>query len=269
MAFLNELAGFDHIIEIKVSVDGTREFHDSIRGAGTYDEAVTTLRDLSRHGFNTRINTTIFKDSCTLEQIEHVARLAKEVGANLQAIPERSCGRAKGTTTHELPSQEQLRTYTMRAAELRKKLGIGISFNFDIFGGGRQLPLYDPGRQFSCGAGLWGFAITHIGEVYPCGFAIEIGDPSDFLAGIISTEASLLDVWLHSSVLKRWRYAGKASQCTKCQHYRQTCWGGFMVQAYVINGDLAAPDPYCLQNHGAGSVEDGPELYDVGPLKAK
>jgi radical SAM protein with 4Fe4S-binding SPASM domain len=256
-SFIKELRGFDHIIEVKVSIDGTREFHDSVRGRGTYDEAVRTLLDLSHAGFNVRINTTIFRESCAVEQIEHVAQLAKQAGAALQAIPERSCGRSRGRTAYELPSPVQLHAYTIRAHELREELGIPISFNFDIFGGGRQLPIYDPGRPFSCGAGLWGFAVTHLGEVYPCGFAIEAGSPSDFLVGTISRETSLLDLWLHSPVLRRWRHAGKSSECVACGHYCHTCWGGCMIQAFVTRGDLSAPDPYCL--HEVGQASDGNE----------
>jgi len=246
VSFVRELAEFDHIIEVKVSIDGTRAFHDSVRGKGTYDEAKRTLFDLAHQGFNTRVNTTIFRESCTVEQIEHVARLAKRAGAALQAIPERSCGRARGRTTYELPSPKDLRVYTMRATELREELRTPISFNFDIFGGGKQLPIYDPGRPFSCGAGLWGFAITHLGEVYPCGFAIEAGSPEEFLVGVISPEKSLLELWLHSPVFRRWRYAGKPPECAACGHYRHTCWGGCMIQAYVINGALSARDPYAL-----------------------
>lgn len=247
-SFVQKLAEFSHIIEMKISVDGNREFHDSVRGSGTYDEAVKTLFDLSEAGIPTRINTTIFKDSCTIEQIEHLARLALQANAGLQAIPERSCGRAEGRSTYELPAPRALRAYTMRAKELREELGIPISFNFDIFGGSRQLPIYDRGRPFSCGAGLWGFAVTHLGEVYPCGFAIEIGKPPRFLAGIISQETSLLDIWLRSPVLREWRYAGKSSECKLCQHYQRTCWGGCMIQAYVVKGSLSALDPYCLKH---------------------
>ena len=247
-SFIDELAAFDHILEIKVSVDGTREYHDSVRGPGTYDQAVRTLRDLSERGFNTRINTTIFKDSCSLDQIEHVARLAKEVGANLQAIPERSCGRAEGKTEYQLPSPADLFQYTLRAKQLREELGIGISFNFDIFGGGRQLPTYDPERPFSCGAGLWGFAVTHQGAVYPCGFTQDIGKGTTFLAGVINEEHSLLDIWLNSSVLFDWRHAGKSSTCRSCEDYIRSCWGGCMVQAYLMHGSLSAEDPYCLKD---------------------
>jgi len=243
--FLRELAQFDHIIEVKVSIDGDQRFHDSVRGPGTYHEAVKTLFDLSDHGFPVRVNTTIFKESCTLDQIEHVARLAQQARANLQAIPERSCGRAGGKTAYQLPQPEALRAYTLRARELREELGIGISFNFDIFGGGRVLPIYDPERPFSCGAGLWGFAVTHQGEVYPCGFTMDLQTPRSFLAGVISPQSSLLDIWLHTPVLNEWRHAGKSTKCQACDHYRSTCWGGCMVQAYVINGRLNAMDPYC------------------------
>jgi radical SAM protein with 4Fe4S-binding SPASM domain len=256
-SFLRELADFDHIVEIKVSVDGNRQFHDSVRGPGTYDEAVKTLFDLSEAGFTTRINTTIFRESCTIEQIEHLANLARQANAGLQAIPERSCGRAKGKTAYDLPSTQALRAYTIRAKELREQLGIAISFNFDIFGGARQLSIYDPGRPFSCGAGLWGFAVTHLGEVYPCGFSIEIGKPPKFLVGVISQASSILDLWLHSPVLSEWRHAGKASECQQCENYQRTCWGGCMVQAYVTKGSLSAPDPYCLRDQQYLSVQRG------------
>jgi len=250
-SFIRELAEFKHIIEIKVSIDGTESFHNSVRGAGTYEEAVKTLTELSEQGFNTRINTTIFRDSCKIEQIEHLALLAKTIGANLQAIPERSCGRAQGKTAYELPEPNELRAYTIRAKELREELGVGISFNFDIFGGGRQQPNFDPGRPFSCGAGLWGFAVTHLGEVYPCGFAADIGNPPIFYVGTISHETSLLELWLHSTVLEQWRHAGKSSQCNACSHYGCSCWGGCMIQAYVIKGILNAHDPYCLTSQVA------------------
>lgn len=247
-SFVRDLAHFSHIIEIKVSIDGNREFHDSVRGRGTYDEAVRTLLYLSGAGIPTRISTTIFKDSCSIEQVEHLSILANQAKAGLQVIPERSCGRAAGKTIYELPNPTALRAYTMRAKELRQELGVAINFNFDIFGGGRQLPIYDPERPFSCGAGLWGFAVTHLGEVYPCGFSIEIGKPPKFLVGVISQETSLLDLWLHSPVLREWRYAGKAHECKLCDHYQRTCWGGCMVQAYVVKGSLSTLDPYCVKD---------------------
>jgi len=244
--FAARLAGFKNLVEIKVSIDGTEAFHDSVRGRGTYQEARRTLVALADCGLPVRINTTIFKESCTFEQIEHVARLAREFNAALQVIPERSCGRSKGKTEYELPSRQELQRFTTRARQLREELGLRISFNFDILGGGPRLPNYDPGRPFSCGAGLWGFAVTHQGEVYPCGFTIDVGDGKPFLAGRISDERSLLEIWRESEVLRRWRNAGKPAECRACAHYGASCWGGCMVQAWMSHGSLSAMDPYAF-----------------------
>jgi len=246
-SFVRELAEFKHIIEIKVSIDGDPSFHDSVRGSGNYAEAKSTLVALAGTGIPTRINTTIFKASCKTEQIEHLANLAKEVNSGLQVIPVRESGRAKCMSQLEVPGAEELYRYTMRAKELREKLGVRISFNFDIFGGGKLLPHYDPDRPFSCSAGLWGFGVNHTGETNPCGFAIEAGEPGTFMCGVITPQTSLLDIWLNSPVLWKWRNAGKSEECRTCSDYLSTCWGGCMVQAYLTHGKLNAPDPYCLR----------------------
>jgi len=253
-ALIDRLTEFDNVIETKISIEGTEEFHDSVRGQGSYREATDTLFALAERGLPVRINTTIFKESCNAVQLEHVARLAKAANAGLQAIPERSCGRSKGKTAYQLPTRQELRSYTLRAKELRDALGIRMTFNFDVFGGGKTLPDFDPGRPFSCGAGLWGFAVTHLGEVYPCGFAIDIGDDKPFCAGTVSDDNSLLDIWRNSPVLKNWRAAGKSAQCRACPHYGGCCWGGCMIQAWMSTGSLGAMDPYavCQVDEAAG-----------------
>ncbi|MCL1937121.1 MAG: radical SAM protein [Candidatus Azobacteroides sp.] len=246
-SFAKNLSYFDNIIEVKVSIDGNEPFHDQVRRLnGSYRAAVDTVRHLTEYGLPTRINTTIFKDSCEIGFIEHVANIAKTYGASLQAIPERACGRSLGRDVFELPSKEKLRIYSQRAKELRDELQIPISFNFDILGGGRILPNYDRERPFSCGAGLWGFAITHEREIYPCGFSIESGGEKRFLVGKVEKQGDMLDIWLNSPVLHEWRQAEKCFQCRMCNHYKKECWGGCKVQAFMINGSLSAPDPYCF-----------------------
>jgi radical SAM protein with 4Fe4S-binding SPASM domain len=247
-SFAEKLSHFDNVIEVKVSIDGDELSHDRVRRRnGSYRAAVDTVRLLTEAGLPTRINTTVFKDSCEIRFIEHIATLAKTYGASLQAIPERACGRSLGRDAFELPSKEKLRIYSQRAKELRDELQIPISFNFDILGGGRVLPNYDRERPFSCGAGLWGFAITHEGEIYPCGFSIEAGGEKRFLAGKIEKPGDILDIWTNSPLLREWRQAEKCAQCRTCNHYKDKCWGGCKVQAFMMNGSLSAPDPYCFK----------------------
>ncbi|MFQ6396636.1 radical SAM protein [Nocardia sp. KC 131] len=47
---------------VQVSLDGgSRETHDAVRGAGTFDEAMETTRELAERGFDTRIICTVNK----------------------------------------------------------------------------------------------------------------------------------------------------------------------------------------------------------------
>lgn len=249
--FLEKLAQYNHIIEVKVSIEGKPEFHDTVRktlkGRGTYEEAVDTLAKLSSYGMPVRINTTIFRESCNLEQLEHLVDLAEKYNAGLQTIPLRPTGRAYHLFK-DIPTKEQLAEYTKHATRLRKEKGIPISFNFDIFDEDRQIPIYDPHRPISCSAPLWGCPVTHTGEVYPCGFSIEI-DNKRFLAGVISEETSLLDIWLHSEVLREVRDAGKPDECNSCKYYGKGCWGGCWVDAYITTGKLNGLDPHCLKEY--------------------
>lgn len=246
-AFVKRLSEFNNILEVKISIDGDETFHDKVRGMhGSYRSALEAIELLKKNRLPVRINTTVFKESCETKYIEHIARIAKRFEVSLQAVPERSCGRSLGRGLPDLPSKAQLQRYTERARQLRDEMGINMSFNFDVIGGGRLLSAYDRERPFSCSAGLWGLALTHEGEVFPCGFAIEAGEHNHFCAGNIEKQGDLLDIWLNSLALYDWRYAVKDAKCRTCEHYKNTCWGGCKIQAFMMNGSLSKMDPYCF-----------------------
>jgi radical SAM protein with 4Fe4S-binding SPASM domain len=244
--FLRRLAKYDNIIQTNISIDGSPEPHDRIRGRGTYAEAVATLARLSEHGLNPRINTTIFRSTCNSFELDHLVGLAEQYHAKLQLIPIRLAGRASGHQ-QDMPSRDSLREYTERASKLRAATGVPISFNFDIFNGGVHVPKFDLHRPISCGAPLWGVHLTHRGEVYACGFAQAVNDNNQFMAGKVETEGGLLDIWLHSDVLRRIRGAGKSAQCRACEDYGRGCWGGCWVAAWLESGSTDGMDPYCFR----------------------
>lgn len=251
--FIERLADCGNIIQSKISIEGTPEFHESIRGKGTYQPTIDTLDKLSRYGLNPRISTTIFRASCNPEQLEHLVSLAQKYSAGFQPIPLRCIGKAYDMRD-QTPTKEQLREYTKLATELRSETRVPITFNFDIYDQGRQVPVYDMHNPVSCGAPWFGVHITHTGEVYPCGFVQE-ADPHGsggikeprFLAGVVSPEHSLVDIWLNSPILKEVRSAGKSDDCYKCHDYAKGCWGGCWVMAWLETGKLNGMDPYCLK----------------------
>ncbi len=241
-AFISELAMCGNIIQSKISIDGTKQFHERMRGTGTYDPAIETLSKLSQHGMNPRINATIFRSSCNAEQLTHLVGLAEKFGAALQLVPVRPAGRAK-EIRQEMPHQEQLNDYTKLATELRKKTGTPISFNFDIIEPDHNVPVFDLKSPISCGAPLMGHHVTHAGECFPCGFAQEF---SELSSGTIGPERSYLDIWRESSVLLKIRKAGKSQKCRHCQHYGFACWGVCWIMSYTETGKPDMPDPYCF-----------------------
>jgi AdoMet-dependent heme synthase len=244
---LRGLAEAGNVIQTKVSIEGTPATHDRLRGLGTYEQTVRTLADLANHGLNPRINTTIFKSTCTSEDLEHVVALAAKYRTGLQAIPVRPVGRASALAD-EMPEPRQLTPYLQRAAELRQQTGVAISFNFDIFVGSSRVAVFDLFHPVSCGAPLIGFHLTHTGEVYPCGFAQSLPDRDLMCAGVVSESTSLLSIWQKSPVLERIRSAGKSLECRECRHYGSDCWGGCWVVSHALAGDLAAKDPYCIKD---------------------
>ena len=252
---LAKLVACGNIIQSKISIEGTPEFHDSIRGKGTYAQTIDTLAKLSEYGLNPRISTTVFKSSCNNEQLEHLVNLAKKYNAGFQPIPLRPIGQGY-QMKDQAPSQEQLQAYTKRATQLRRETGIPITFNFDIYEPRGKVAAFDVHHPVSCSAPLWGLHITHTGEVYPCGFVQE-ADPHGsggikeplFLAGKIGPETSLVSIWKNSKMLNEVREAGKSDVCNSCESYGNGCWGGCWVMSWLATGKLNQMDPYCPKNN--------------------
>jgi len=244
--FLRRLAEYDNIIQTNISIDGTPESHDYLRGRGTYAEAIATLAKLSEYGLKPRINATIVRSTCNFLELGHLLCLAQQYDAKLQLIPIRLAGRASGHR-EDMPSKDSLREYTEQATKLRATTGVPISFNFDVFDGGVHVPKFDLHRPISCGAPLWGVHLTHHGEVYACGFAQAVNDNRQFMAGRVDAENRLVDIWLNSNVLRRIRLAGKSAQCSACEDYGRGCWGGCWVAAWVDSGNTGGMDPYCFK----------------------
>jgi MoaA/NifB/PqqE/SkfB family radical SAM enzyme len=93
-------------VHTAVSVDGSRESNDIVRGRGNYDKALYAIKKLSENGILDCIVTTMtrynFKDS------EHPIRLAEEYGARMivfhNLVP---VGRAESNMPDLAPSSEE------------------------------------------------------------------------------------------------------------------------------------------------------------------
>ena len=73
---LNKLADIKSLV-IVVSIDGTKDVHDELRGNGVFDQAVSALRELGRRGIKRSIATIIMRP--TIDRLPEMVDLAAEL----------------------------------------------------------------------------------------------------------------------------------------------------------------------------------------------
>ena len=243
-----------HEVRVSISVDGTEEINDAIRGKGTYTKAVSAMEKTSKAGLldclvATLTNVDATRKNVTFEDMEHVIKLAEEYGARWVVIH----GFIPFNRTKEhlakAPSPEQYEKIWNQVYDLRLKYKGKPEVNvycpfFARVAKQRGLPDFDDWfNNFFLGkcsiAGKY-MSVIENGDVIPCSFndRIRLGNVQN---------KTLNQVWdqLQTSELSlklrdRNNLKGKCGVC----EYREIC-GGCRTRAEIYSGDLFASDPAC------------------------
>lgn len=232
-------------VDVQISLDGaTAEVNDYVRGPGSYDTAITALRNLRDAGF-TDAKISVVCTRQNIGQLDEFQALADEYGATLRLTRLRPSGRGADVwdELHPLPEQQrELYDWLMARGE-----GVltGDSF-FHLAGFGESLP----GLNL-CGAGRVVCLIDPIGDVYACPFAIH----DNFLAGNLLTGGGFQQVWQTSPLFEDLRSPQTGGACTQCAHY-DACRGGCMAAKFFTGLPLDGPDPECVQGYGEAALND-------------
>ncbi|MBQ7104512.1 MAG: radical SAM protein [Bacilli bacterium] len=154
-----------------VSLDGTEEIHDDIRGKGNFQKSFKAINLLKEAGIDVRVNAVIMKNN-----IEDVIALAKFLDQNKIKLYIRrfiESGRGLNLTNYGLTLEdydyvrEQLKEelkgkyidgHYLKSSEVLKKFRVDLPF--EVTG---------------CRAGQRSFCITPNGDIFPCGFLAAQG----------------------------------------------------------------------------------------------
>ncbi|MDH2416140.1 mycofactocin radical SAM maturase [Nocardioides sp. CER19] len=235
------LASTDYV-DVQISLDGaTADVNDRVRGPGSYDTAITALRNLHEAGFKDPKLSVV----CTREnipQLDEFKSIADAYGATLRLTRLRPSGRGADVwdVLHPLPAQQR-ELYDWLVARGDNVL-TGDSF-FHLAPFGEKLP----GLNL-CGAGRVVCLIDPIGDVYACPFAIH----EEFLAGNV-LEAGFQHVWQTSRLFADLRSPQTGGACTSCQFF-DACRGGCMAAKFFTGLPLDGPDPECVQGYGEAAL---------------
>lgn len=156
-----------------VSIDGTQEQHDIIRGKGNYEKSMNGLNNLINAGIDVRVNAVIMRSN-----MEDVIKLAKELNKKKVRLFIRrfiESGRGENLKDNMLTKEE----YTYVRKELQKELQEALYVNGHYLrndeGVNPRIKL--PFEIRGCKAGQRAIAIMPDGEIQLCGFLSAQGFP--------------------------------------------------------------------------------------------
>jgi radical SAM protein with 4Fe4S-binding SPASM domain len=97
-----------------------------------------------------------------------------------------------------------------------------------------------------CLAGTGVCFISHLGEVYPCGYLPVI-------AGKLS-EKRLADIWANSEVFEQLRDANNLKGKCGCCEFKNVCMG-CRARAFAASGDFMQEEPFCVYEPRSAKTE--------------
>ncbi|MBI5183391.1 MAG: TIGR04053 family radical SAM/SPASM domain-containing protein [Nitrospinae bacterium] len=234
---------------MSISLDGSNpERHDSFRQVeGSYQWTINALKECQDIHFPIQINTTVTRK--TVDDLEAISRRVAEFGAMRwslfflvptgrarkedQITPERyeevlmwlydlSC--TNPPFQINTTAAPHFRRVTIEGRKKRKREGNESSMKGDTV----------LNVEVTCGSGF--VFVSHIGEVYPCGFfPLKAGDVR---------KESIVNIYRDSTLFNDLRDRNKLKgKCSKCE-YKWIC-SGCSARAYLETGNYLNEEPYC------------------------
>lgn len=231
---------------VSVSLDGTREIHDFIRGDGVYKKACDGIQRMEKAGIRTGCITSVMKKNLTVlkELKEELIRLRVQRWQIQMAVLEGN-----------MRFQKDLLISPSQMAEL-----IDIAYEMSIDGRIRIILPDNVGyytrkemtlRQYKkdgyctwkgCNAGIRSFGILSNGDVTGC---TSMRDGM-FVEGNIRSR-SLEDIWEDPDSFLWRRQLTKeklGKTCSECI-YAKICLGGCSNTRYTVRKSIYGDNPYC------------------------
>ncbi len=220
---------------IQLSLDGSRETHDHIRGAGNYDRTVASLKRLTHAGITTLVSFTANK--ANFHEFKSVVKLSRSIGVS-RIWADRLVPIGNGASCRDLvlTPQDSLEFFTiMRKEQLKTRLHFFSRTEVTMH---RALQfLKGKGTPYHCTAGDTLLTIMPNGDLYPCRrMPVRVGN---------LFETSLSALYNQNTLLKHLRNQQEFDdQCETCC-FKKDCRGGLKCLSYALTGNPFTADPGC------------------------
>jgi len=260
---------------VQISIDGLKDVHDQIRGIGTFEKAISAIKNCLNEGLYTCIGTTITK--LNVHQIYEIVDLAKSLKIQkFQMVDFVPSGKAASQAHISLTSL-QIEKFSVIVCDIWQKIieedyPLTLSYKNPVFArimaqrfpkvfiapffksifSKEALSYFNFSERLSsgvfskqspfdpfisgCECGVFTMHIKSNGDVTPCPL-----NPA-FLGNIKKHHAQ--KIWIGSLILNQYRSLKYEGQCGKC-NYKTIC-GGCRAKVFITSGSAIGTDPTCL-----------------------
>lgn len=227
-----KMMGSLNLDTITISIDGVKENHEYIRGSGTYEKAINSIKILRKHCNNAKIAIRTTINSRNIGDYRELIKLAEELNVDMiRFTPILFLGRAKDNIDLFIKQSDYL-LFLKVIRDITSKVKIVIPTLIN------DKKWFVSANNFGCHCGKEACWIDQNGNFYPC---IFFGN--NYCAGNLR-EDSFIDLW-HKSV-NMVKLPGN-EKCKKCLMYKQ-CRGGCRARALCNESNINAIDPLCPLN---------------------
>lgn len=219
---------------VQVSMEGTEETHDSIRGNGSYQKTIKAIKELKKVNIPVLISFTAHKSN--YKEFPEVVKIGKKLKVHRvwsdRLIPMGNGGELTTMSQHE--TAEWLTIMNEERIRLEKAW-----FNKTEVVMHRALQFLKSGVRYRCNAGKSLLTIQANGDLVPCRrMPVVVGNV---------LETPLEDLYYNSEFLQKLRTEDNIEGCNECQ-FKKICHGGLKCLSYAVHGTPFKKDPGCWVN---------------------
>lgn len=243
---IKKLAKFPRL-KMSVSLDGSQPAtHELIRGMGTFEVTINTIRSLCQNGISVAINMFVHADN--IDEIKKTLLLADSLGVSgFNCLNMMNVGRGNSNRTKKLLTGVSLAKFyrkvfeAIRYDQRLQKLMMNSTFANQIMG------IAGGVKSHGCGIGTnRAIYVKADGSLYPCA---DTALPA-FRLGNLRTD-SLMDIWENSPLLRELRSLNidtMNEQCSICD-VRYQCAGNCRGENFQTTKNLKSPHFKCAEIH--------------------
>ncbi|MEI6191063.1 MAG: radical SAM protein [bacterium] len=232
-------------VRVSVSIEGMRDFNDSVRGCGHFDKAVNVLKEMKKSNINVLLRTTLLRHN--LRDVPELVEFAKEMGVKIKFSYCRPAGRAVENKSMLEPIDAKNYLNVLNYLNDSNVLPYvildeGMVYNQPPEMGTKLLN----GRM--CGAANRSMHINTNQGVSPCVF---LG--SDFTSGKIYVDGTIRNFWRGEAndIFDTVRNIKQPQECASCD---RLCKNECPASRLFFWGQFDRQDPNCLHEVIKNSV---------------